>query len=221
MPAGVAEAAARVRERIKAAGRDPAEVLLLAVTKGFGVDAVRAALGAGLVDVGESYGQELLAKVDDRASQPLPRWHLLGGVQRNKVAALAPVVALWQSVDRAEEIRAIASHAPGAAVLLQVNLSGDPQKQGCTFADLPGLLDAAANAGLDVQGLMGVGPAGDPEEARPGFAALAAAAAAAGLATVSMGMTADLEVAVQEGSTMVRVGTALFGPRPRRPQVRR
>lgn len=218
---GVASRAAEVRRRIAEAGGDPDAVTIVAVTKGFGAEAVTAAHGAGLPDVGENYAQELLAKAVEVGSLPGLRWHFVGAVQRNKVGALGPLVATWQSVDRAEEAAAIARAAPAARILVQVNLSGEPQKAGCRFDELDGVIAAARADGLDVAGLMGVGPAGEPEAARPHFAALAAAARARGLAEVSMGMTADLEVAVQEGATMVRVGTALFGPRPRALHVRR
>lgn len=220
-PEDVARRAADVRRRIAGAGGDPEAVTIVAVTKGFGADAVTAAHRAGLLDVGENYAQELVAKAAEVGPLPGLRWHFLGGVQRNKVAVLGPLVAAWQSVDRVEEAAAIARVAPGARVLVQVNLSGEAQKAGCRFDELDGVIAAAGTAGLDVAGLMGVGPAGDPEAARPHFAALAAAARARGLAELSMGMTADLEVAVQQGATMVRVGTALFGPRPRPPHVRR
>jgi len=220
-PEAVAARAAEVRRRIAAAGGDPDAIRIVAVTKGFGADAVRAAHAADLVDVGENYAQELVAKAGEVGDLAGLRWHFLGDVQRNKVPALGPLVTVWQSVDRAEEAAAIARTGAGATVLVQVNLSGEQQKQGCRFADLDDVIAGVRAAGLDVAGLMGVGPAGPPELARPHFAALAAAARTRGLAEVSMGMTADLEVAVQEGATIVRVGTALFGPRPRPSHMRR
>jgi len=181
------------------------------VTKGFGIDAVEAALGAGLVDLGENYAQELLEKAP---GHPRVRFHFIGRLQRNKVRPLAPLVALWQSVDRLELAREIARRAPGAAVLVQINLSGEPQKGGCAPGEVAALVAAARDLGLDVQGLMGVGPAGPREAARPGFRELVALADRLDLPVRSIGMSADLEVAVQEGATMVRVGTDLFGPRP-------
>ena len=99
-------------------------------------------------------------------------------------------------------------------MLVQVNLSGEPQKAGCRFEEAPGVVDQLRDAGLDVRGLMGIGPAGRPEASRGGFRRLRELSDRLGLAEVSMGMTDDLEVAVQEGSTMVRIGRALFGPRP-------
>jgi pyridoxal phosphate enzyme (YggS family) len=209
----VVEQVERVRERIRAAGGT--DVTLVAVTKAFGVEAVQAALDAGVADVGENYAQEMLGKVGQLADRPV-RWHFLGRVQRNKVRALAPHVALWQSVDRLELGTEIARRAPGAAVLVQVNLSGQAQKGGCAWGDLDGLVSGLTEQGLDVRGLMGVGPEGDPADARPGFRRLVEAADRLSLPVRSIGMTADLEVAVEEGSTMVRVGRDLFGPRPPR-----
>ncbi len=127
---------------------------------------------------------------------------------------IAPFVALWQTVDRAALAAEIARRAPGAAVLVQLNLSGEPQKGGCAPEEAEALVVRAADLGLDVRGLMGVAPAGPPELARPGFRQLVALADDLGLPVRSVGMSADLEVAVEEGSTMVRIGRDLFGERP-------
>jgi len=198
-----------VRERVRRAGGDTDGVTIVAVTKGFGPEAVAAAREAGAHDIGENRAQELSAKWVEG-----PRWHFLGGVQRNKVRSLAPRVDVWQSVDRSEEGAAIATHAPGASVFVQVNVSGEPQKAGCRWDEAAPLVEELRRLGLDVRGLMAVGPTGPPEDARDPFRRLAALARSLELPDLSMGMTADLEVAVQEGSTMVRVGTALFGVRP-------
>ena len=213
---------AAVRERISRAGGDARRVTVVAVTKGFGPEAVRHALAAGLVDVGENYAQELRVKAAAGSREPArgggleteTRWHLLGRVQRNKVRTVAPLVHLWQGVDRPEAGSEIARRSPGAHVLVQVNLSGETQKAGCRLAEAPGLVEQFVASGLDVRGLMGIGPAGPAEAARAGFRRLRELADRLGLAEVSMGMSDDLEVAVQEGSTMVRIGRALFGPRP-------
>ena len=192
---------------------------MVAVTKGFDVDAVRAALDAGLVDLGENYAQDLSAKVaalnrEVDGAAPQPRWHFVGRLQRNKVRKIAPYVAEWQSVDRLELGREIARRASGATVLVQVALTGEPTKGGCEPADVAGLLQGLRDAGLHVRGLMTIGPQGPPELARPAFRELRALADRHGLPEVSMGMSHDLEVAVAEGATMVRLGSALFGPRP-------
>ena len=218
-PAAVAARLERLRARIEAAGGT--EVAVLAVTKGFGADAVRAALDLGLDAVGENYAQELLAKADDldAGRGPAPRWHFLGRLQRNKVRHLAARVAVWESVDRRELVEELARRVPGATVLVQANLSGEPQKGGAPLAEVPELVARARDLGLVVDGLMGVGPAGPPEGARDGFRSLVALADRLELPERSIGMSADLEVAVQEGATTVRVGRDLFGPRPVRPST--
>lgn len=204
-----------VRERIVRAGGDPARTSIVAVTKGQPHEVVAAALAAGLTDLGENYAQELTAKARHADGA---RWHMLGHVQRNKVKALAPVVDVWQSVDRPELVRALAAHRPGASILVQVNVTDDEGRNGCDWDDAPVLVEQAAAVGLDVRGLMAVGPRHDPADA---FRRLVALADELGLPERSIGMSDDLEIAVAEGSTMVRVGTALFGPRPDRPDLRR
>jgi pyridoxal phosphate enzyme (YggS family) len=198
-----------VRARIERAGGEPDAVTIVGA-KPPDVDACLAAIAAGVVDLGENRAQELAAKA------PLvdgARWHFIGRLQTNKVRSIAEHVALWESLDRVAAVDAVASRAPGADVLVQVNISGEAQKGGCAPASTGELVRHATGAGLRVIGLMGIGPEGDPEAARPGFRALRGLADDLGLAVRSMGMTNDLEVAVQEGATMVRVGTALFGPR--------
>lgn len=213
-PAIVAERVERLRERLVELAPDR-DVRVVAVTKGFDVGAPRAALAAGVTMLGENYAQELIAKndaldVDERARV---EWHFLGRLQRNKVRALAPIVAVWQSVDRTELIDEIARRAPGARVMIQANLSGEPQKGGAPLAEVPALVERARALGLAVVGLMGVGAAGDPRLSAEGFMALVDQADDLGLVERSIGMSDDLEAAVGAGSTMVRVGTGLFGPR--------
>lgn len=205
--ADIAERVEEVRSRIRAAGGDLDRVRIVAVTKTFDAEAARAAVAAGLTDCGESRAQELLAKAPEVEGV---RWHFVGRLQTNKVRQLAPHVALWQSVDRVDVIDELGRRAPAARVLLQVNVSGEPQKGGCDPADVANLLEAARERELDVAGLMCV-PALDAP--RRGFRLLRTLADDLGLEERSMGMSGDLETAVEEGSTMVRVGTALFGPR--------
>jgi pyridoxal phosphate enzyme (YggS family) len=189
----------------------------VAVTKGQPAEAVRDAVAAGLTDLGESYPQELVAKAaaleDVLEAGPPLRWHCIGRLQRNKVKQVAPLVHLWQSIDRLSLAGEVARRAPGAAVLVQVNVSGAAQQGGCTPAQAPAVVEGCADLGLDVRGLMAIGPQGAPDEVRAGFRALRALADRLELAERSMGMSDDLELAVAEGSTMVRVGSALFGPR--------
>jgi len=200
----------QLRDRIVAAGGDPAAITIVGA-KPPTVDACRAAVAAGIVDLGENRAQELLAKAADVSGV---RWHFIGRLQTNKVRALTPHVALWQSVDRADAVDAIAARVPGAEVLVQVNVSEEVQKGGCRPDDTAALVAAATDAGLVVRGLMAIGPMAAPEAARPGFRRLRALADDLALDVRSMGMSADLEIAVQEGATMIRVGTDLFGPRP-------
>jgi uncharacterized pyridoxal phosphate-containing UPF0001 family protein len=202
-PVAVAQRVAEVRART---GDD---VTVVAVTKGFGADAVQAALDAGIADIGENYAQELLAKA---AAGPQARWHFLGHVQRNKVGRLAPHVELWQSIDRTGVVPA------GARALVQVNLSGLAQRNGCGWDEAPDVAERLGQEGVDVQGVMGVAGPGDP---RPQFRRLRALADELDLPVVSMGMSGDYEIAVEEGSTMVRLGTVLFGPRPNPEGLRR
>jgi len=203
---------ASVHQRVAdAGGRD---VTIVAVTKGFERDAVDAALAGGCPDVGENYAQEAVAKLT-----PLPagvRVHFIGRLQSNKVAMLAPIVTLWQSVDHLSLGRAIARRAPGARVLVQVNVSDEPQKGGCAPNETETLVAQVRAEGLDVTGLMTVGHTGAASEARDGFRLLRRLCDQLALPVCSMGMSDDLEVAVAEGATMVRIGSALFGPRPDR-----
>jgi uncharacterized pyridoxal phosphate-containing UPF0001 family protein len=144
-----------------------------------------------------------------------PRWHFIGRLQRNKVRRIAGYVDVWQSIDRLSLGAVVAEAAPGAQVLVQVNSSDDPAKAGCPTKLAPSVVDGLRDLGLDVRGLMTIGPLGAAEDARRGFRALRRLADQLGLEHCSMGMSGDLEIAVQEGATIVRVGTALFGPRPR------
>ena len=206
---------AAVRDRIARAGGDPSAVRLVAVAKWFDAAVVRAAVDAGLSDIGESYVQELVAKAAELEGSPQPvRWHFVGRLQRNKVRKAAPHVWLWHSVDRLALGAEIARFAPDAAVLVQVNASGEANKAGCAPAMAPALVDGLVDLGLDVRGLMTIAPAGPAEAARPVFRTVRDLAQRLGLGELSMGMSDDLEVAVQEGATTVRVGRDLFGPRP-------
>jgi PLP dependent protein len=209
---------AAVRERIARAGGDPEAVRLVAVTKGFDAGVVRSALDAGLADIGESYVQELVRKANELGEpgggDRGPRWHFVGRLQRNKVRKAAPYVSLWHSVDRLALGAEIARFAPGAPVLVQVNASGEASKGGCEPSMAAALVDGLVDLGLDVRGLMTIAPVGPAETARPAFSAVRDLAGRLGLGELSMGMSDDLEVAVQEGASMVRVGRDLFGPRP-------
>lgn len=213
----VAERLELIRSRIRRAlGPDSARrVDIVAVTKSFGPEAYRAAAAVGLAKVGENYAQELVAK---HAELPAGlAVHFIGQLQTNKVRLIAPFVDVYESVDRPSLATEIARRAPGGAVLVQVDTSGEPGKGGCAPHDVPALVAHCGDLGLEVLGLMAVGPTtGGPEASRPGFRQVRHLVDELGLSVCSMGMSDDLEVAVEEGSTEVRVGSALFGARPTR-----
>jgi len=219
-PELVAERVGQVRDRIAAAGGDPAQVRLVAVTKGFGPDAVRSALGAGIEMLGENYADELVAKAEAVGPGGYPaspfhlEWHFLGPIQRNKLARLAPHVGCYQAVDRLVEAQAIAARAPGARVLIEVDTTGMAQRPGVAPGEVAQLLAQMGALAIEVAGLMTVAPPGGGDPARRAFRTVGRLAGELGLGEVSMGMSDDLELAVAEGATMVRVGRSLFGPRP-------
>ncbi len=206
------ERLAAVRARLAATGRAD-EVTLLAVTKTRGAEVARAAVALGLIDLGENYAQELEAKAADLADTGA-RWHMIGGLQRNKVKKLAGRVWCWQTVDRDALVTEIARRDPGANVLIQIRPPGEGEgKAGCDLDAAAGLVERADAAGLQVLGAMTVGPTDAAVDPRPTFAATRAFVDRFGLEVCSMGMSRDLEAAVAEGSTMVRIGTDLFGRR--------
>lgn len=209
--AAVAERLSVVRERIAHTGATG--VRIVAVTKGFGPDAWLAAASVGLHDIGENYAQEALANQATGRSDALAL-HFIGRLQTNKVKALASVVDVWQTVDRRELADVLAQRVPGAHVFIQVNVSAEPQKGGCSMQDADALVSYCAAAGLQVKGLMTVGQAGDSTKIAAGFRWLRQAADRLSLAECSMGMSDDLEIALGEGATIVRIGSGLFGKRP-------
>jgi PLP dependent protein len=222
-PAAIAANVERIRGRVAAAaaraGRDPAEVTLVAVAKLHPAAAVQAALAAGVTDVGENYAQDLEAKA---AEVPGVRWHFLGRLQRNKAGVLVRVGALVHSLDSLAGARALGRRAVQAGTVAEALVQVEVDQRGAAHGVAPGDLDAFAAAcqevaGLRLRGLMVLpAPTAGPEGARPAFRRTAELAAelGSGMTELSMGMTADFEVAVEEGATLVRVGTALFGPRP-------
>lgn len=210
----VAGRVSQVRRRVRACGADPDRIRIVAVTKGFGPEAVVAARRAGLDDAGENYAQELLAKAP---GAPVgTRWHFLGPVQRNKVSRLASIVTTWHGVDRESEAEAVASAAPGSEVLVQVNVTGQAGRPGCPPEGVDRLVEHVRRLAVDLSGLMAVGPVSAGGSSRACFRWLAAKARELGLRELSMGMSDDFEVAVTEGATTLRLGRVLFGERPER-----
>jgi hypothetical protein len=224
----IADNLARVRERISTAearyGRPPGSVALLAVSKVQGAERIAAAHAAGQTAFGESYVQEALDKQTVLADLPLV-WHFVGRVQTNKTRDIAAHFDWLHSLCDLKHARRLAAQRPAAAaplqVCVQVNLSGEASKAGLPPEDAAALIDACRGlSGIAVAGLMTLpAPADDLATQRRPFAALrelrdGLATPDLPLTTLSMGMTADLEAAIAEGATMVRVGTAVFGPRP-------
>lgn len=223
----IAARVAAVRDEITAsalrAGRDPSSVRLVAVSKTHPAECVRAAYAAGQRDFGENYVQELVAKREALADLADLRWHVIGNLQRNKARAVAGFAAMVHTVDdaalAAELDRRASAVGRALDVLVQVNVAGESQKSGCAPDALGAVLAAVRGcASLRVRGLMTVPPLGEPAEAsRPVFARLRALRDAHGgaeaLPELSMGMSHDLDAAVAEGATLVRVGTAIFGAR--------
>jgi pyridoxal phosphate enzyme (YggS family) len=219
--ANLADVRARIAAAASAAGRAPASVRLLAVSKKMPADDVRAAIAAGQRAFGENYAQELRDKSALLAGDATPpEWHFIGPLQSNKVKYIAGKVALLHSIDSPALLDAVEARGAPQACLIQVNVAGEASKKGIAPAELPPLLDRfAAMTHVRCEGLMLIPPRGD---ARPHFAALRAlrdreAAIArpnVDLRDLSMGMTEDMDIAVAEGATIVRVGTAIFGPRP-------
>jgi pyridoxal phosphate enzyme (YggS family) len=211
--------AVRIRElRDEIVSLTDRPVQLVAVTKTFGPDAVEAALAAGADGIGENYAQELVEKLEHFRARDFPSvpWHFIGHVQRNKVRRLVDAVVLWQTIDRIELIGELARRAPGAAILLQVNATDEPQKGGCEPAAVGGLAAAARAAGLDLQGLMTIGRVDDTDATRRAYRLVRTLADDNGLDVCSMGMSDDYRIALAEGATMVRIGSRLFGPRAAR-----
>ena len=227
---GIAEGLASVRSQIAAAarraGRDPASVTLIAVSKGFPPAAAAAAAAAGAVDLGENRVQEALEKMEALGEGALAiRWHLIGRLQTNKVRLLQGRFTLFHALDRAELAdalqRRLTAEGRRLPVLMEVNVGGETTKAGTTAADAPPLARRiAACDALELRGLMTVAPpVPEPEAARPFFSELRhlrdhiAADIGRPLPELSMGMSGDYPVAVEEGATLVRVGRAIFGER--------
>jgi pyridoxal phosphate enzyme (YggS family) len=201
---------AEVNRRIESAGRDPAEITIVAVTKGRPEEQCREALAAGLINLGENRVQEALPKLD---ALPRATWHLVGHLQRNKVRVAAGRFALIQSVDTTELAEEIAKRAPDQQVLLEVNVAREEQKHGCKPEEAVRLAASVATA-LPLQGLMCIGPLNrDP---MPAFEELrrlrdeAEQYLGSALPVLSMGMTDDFEAALAAGSSMLRLGRLLF-----------
>jgi pyridoxal phosphate enzyme (YggS family) len=212
----ISENLAKVRERIARAGRDPDSVAIVAVTKGFDISVCRDALAAGLRVLGENRVQEAIDKID---KLPEAEWHLIGHLQTNKARQAAGRFALIQSVDSARVAEALARAVPTQQVLVEVNVARERQKSGADPAHALEVITAVAGI-LDLKGLMAMGPStGDPTAAFTELRELRDRAEdriGNELPILSMGMSGDFQAALAAGSTMLRLGQVLFGPRPDR-----
>lgn len=202
-----------LRARIDRAGGDLSRVKILAVTKTFPVAAIRAALEVGICEFGENYADELVEKAAQLRDVENLRWHFIGAIQRNKLARLAPLTSVYEAVTRIEEGRDIARRTPGARVFVEVDATAVPGRPGVRVDAVPQLVQGLRALELDVAGLMTVAAPGGGDQASSSFATVAKLREDLGLEVCSMGMSEDLELAVAAGSTEIRVGTALFGPR--------
>lgn len=219
---GLADVTRRIAEACTRRDREPSEVTLVAVAKTFPADRIREALAAGAVAIGENRAQELKEKATALGSDI--EWHFIGHLQTNKVRQVVGIARLIHSVDRFGLAEAIARRARSLDlvqdVLIEVNIAGERAKSGVEPAHAPALAEEIADLeGLRVTGVMTMPPATeDPEASRPFFRQLRAIGVEVtdrvpGATALSMGMTRDFEVAVEEGATLVRVGQAIFGPR--------
>jgi pyridoxal phosphate enzyme (YggS family) len=215
----IAERIALVRERVaraaERAGRSPAEVTIVAVSKTFPTQAIEEAAAAGIVHIGENRVQEAAAKITSLRHLPVT-WHMLGHLQTNKAKTALELFDIIQSVDSLRLAEALSRRTERAIpVLLEVNVAGEASKFGLSPQDVPQTAEAVARLPhLDLRGLMTIAPwVSDPEEVRPVFREMRRLRDALGLAELSMGMTDDFEVAIEEGATIVRIGRAIFGER--------
>ena len=219
MPTTIAERLALVQQRIaqaaERAGRSPAEVTIVAVSKNFPAQAIEEAAATGLAHIGENRVQEAAAKIPVLRHLPVT-WHLVGHLQTNKAKTALELFDIIHSVDSLRLAEALSRRAQRPIpVLLEVNVAGEASKFGFSPQDALQAAESVARLPhLNVTGLMTIAPlVSDPEEVRPVFRELRQMRDALGLAELSMGMTDDFEVAVEEGATIVRIGRAIFGER--------
>ena len=217
----LAERLARVEERIEdaveRAGRRREDITLVAVTKKFPASVIREAYGLGLRVFGENYVREFETKAPELADLKDAQFHLIGHLQSNKARVTADLFGTIETVDSAKLARRLDQCGKILEVMIEVKLSHEESKEGAAPEELPGLIDAIRScANLRLTGLMTMPPwSDDPEQTRPYFKKLAALAREHSLERLSMGMSHDLEAAIEEGATHIRIGTALFGARPK------
>ncbi|MDG2300854.1 MAG: YggS family pyridoxal phosphate-dependent enzyme [Acidimicrobiales bacterium] len=210
----VADRIGGIRETIALRSVNP--VAVVAVTKGFGIEAVRAAIEAGILDIGENYAQEVLEKQEllkhPREGDP-PRWHFIGGLQRNKVKKLSDSVYMWQSIDSFALGEEVAKRCETPKLLVQVNMTGSENQGGVSLSQVPVLVEKFQDSGISVEGLMAIGQNADREATLAHFQNLKKLTNLLGLVECSMGMSNDYDLALEAGATILRLGTAIFGNR--------
>jgi pyridoxal phosphate enzyme (YggS family) len=206
----IAHNLAAIRELITRCGRGIDDVRVVAVTKTFPLDVVDAAWRCGLRDFGENYVDELVEKSTSRPKDCT--WHFLGALQSRRISDVAAHADLIESVSRRKEIEILARQSRRPPILLQIDYTGAPQRGGVAPEDFDALVAYAHQHELEVRGVMTVAPP-EPEAAREAFEDMAKRAARYELRVLSMGMSDDLELALRAGSTQIRIGRALFGPR--------
>jgi len=211
----------RIQQAARRAGRERSQITLIAVTKKFPADVIREAYELGLRKFGENYVQEFEAKHPALADLQDAEFHLIGHLQSNKTKPAAQLFQVIQTVDSAKLARRLDAHGAEAGrrieAMIEVKLSHEEAKAGAAPEELPALIEAIRGcANVNLTGLMTMPPwSDDPEQTRPYFRKLAALAREHSLPNLSMGMSHDLEAAIEEGATHIRIGTALFGPRPK------
>ena len=211
----------RIRNALERCGRNRSEITLVAVSKKFSAESIRKAYRAGLRDFGENYVQEFADKQPFLQDLPDARFHLIGHLQSNKSRLACNLFQVVQTVDSPKLLQRLNSAAQeketSVDIMFEIKLGNEESKSGASPGDIPQLLTEAAHCPyLNLWGLMTIPPwSENPETSRPYFQQLRQLARQYHLANLSMGMSADFEIAIEEGSTMIRVGTALFGPRPK------
>lgn len=208
----------RIEYACQRAGRSPAEITLVAVTKTVAPPAVAIALAAGISHLGENRVQEAVTKIEQLAAlTPHPTWHMVGHLQTNKARKAVEIFDVIQSVDSIKLAEVLSQRTQKTLpILLEVNVAGEASKSGFSIDEVaPALAAISGLPRLVIKGLMTIAPlVDDPEEVRPVFRKLRSLRDSLGLEHLSMGMTDDFEVAIEEGATMVRIGRAIFGERP-------
>jgi pyridoxal phosphate enzyme (YggS family) len=208
----------RIEYACQRAGRSPAEITLVAVTKTVAPPAVAIALAAGISHLGENRVQEAVTKIEQLAAlTPHPTWHMVGHLQTNKARKAVEIFDVIQSVDSIKLAEVLSQRTQKTLpILLEVNVAGEASKSGFSIDEVaPALVAISGLPRLVIKGLMTIAPlVDDPEEVRPVFRKLRSLRDSLGLEHLSMGMTDDFEVAIEEGATMVRIGRAIFGERP-------